>query len=165
MRRRHGVLLALACGLVGVFPASVAATSKPKDLWATVNLCDTSIHPDMMGVRASMPGDADHTRMYMRFAAQYFDRSKQLWFDVKGDGLSKWIFVGSGLYARRQGGYTFAFDAPTDGKAFVLRGAVDFKWVKKRRIVRTAHVNTRSGHPGTRGADPKTFSAALCEIT
>jgi hypothetical protein len=159
-------VLAIACGLAAAFPAAVgAAEKKPKDLWATVNVCDTTIHPDMMGVRASMPGDADHTRMYMRFAAQYFDRSKQLWFDVKGDGLSKWIFVGSGLFARRQGGYTFAFDPPGDGKSFVLRGAVDFKWVKKRRIVRTAHVNTRSGHPGTRGAEPEDFSASLCEIT
>ncbi len=165
MRRSHTALLALACGLAAAFPATGAATSKPKDLWATVNLCDTAIHPDMMGVRASMPGDADHTRMYMRFAAQYFDRTKQLWFDVKGNGLSKWIFVGSGLYARRQGGYTFAFDTPQVGKTFVLRGTVDFKWVKKRRIVRTAHVNTRSGHPGTRGADPAEFSAGLCEIT
>jgi hypothetical protein len=119
----------------------------------------------MMGVRASMPGDAQHTKMYMRFVAQYYDRSKQLWSDVKGSGVSKWILVGSGNYARRQGGYTFAFDAPASGKTFVLRGAVDFKWTKSGRIVRTAHVNTKSGHPRTKGADPATYSAALCEIT
>jgi hypothetical protein len=101
----------------------------------------------------------------MRFVAQYYDRSKQLWSDVKGSGISKWIAVGSGQFARRQGGYTFAFDSPKTGKTFVLRGAVDFKWTKGRRIVRTAHVNTKGGHPNTKGADPETFSAGLCEIT
>jgi hypothetical protein len=161
--------LALVTGVAAACCLAVAslapAASRPKDLWATVNVCDTEIHQDMMGVRASMPGDAERTKMYMRFAAQYYDRSKQLWFDVKGDGVSKWIYVGLGKYARRQGGYTFAFDAPEEGKAFVLRGVVDFKWVKGRRIVRTARQTTKGGHPNTRGADPKTFSAGLCEIT
>jgi hypothetical protein len=164
MRLAAPAVLALACALAAGTVAN-AAQGRPKDLWATVNVCDTPEYPDMMGVRASMPGDGDHTKMYMRFAAQYFDRSKQLWSDVKGDGLSKWIFVGSGLYARRQGGYTFAFDPPAVGKKFVLRGAVDFKWVKRGRIVRTAHVVTKGAHPGTAGADPKDFSASLCEIS
>jgi hypothetical protein len=163
MTRAPAVATVLACCLAAALPA--AAAPRPKYLWATVNLCDTETHPDMMGVRASMPGDAEHTKMYMRFAAQYYDRSKQLWSDVQGSGVSKWILVGSGDYARREGGYTFAFDPPKTGKTFVLRGAVDFKWTKARRIVRTAHVNTKGGHPGTKGADPKTYSAGLCEIT
>jgi hypothetical protein len=163
MKRVLVTAVALAACLVAALPASAAKA--PKDLWATVNLCDTATHPDMMGVRASMPGDAEHTKMYMRFAAQYYDRTKQLWLDVKGSGLSKWIYVGSGQFARRQGGYTFAFDAPSNGKVFTLRGAVDYKWTKGRRIVRTAHVNTKGGHPNTKGADPATYSAGLCEIT
>jgi hypothetical protein len=154
--------IVLACCAVAAIPAFAAKTNK--DLWATVNVCDTATHANMMGVRASMPGDGDHTRMYMRFVAQYYDRSKQLWSEVKGSGVSNWIFVGSGIYARRQGGYTFAFDAPSGGKTFVLRGAVDFKWTKGRRIVRTAHQLTKGGHPNTRGADPAGYSAALCDI-
>jgi len=153
----------LACCAVAALPASAAKA--PKDLWATVNVCDTAVHANMMGVRASMPGDGDRTKMYMRFIAQYYDRSRQLWSEVKGSGVSGWIYVGSGVYARRQGGYTFAFDPPAGGKTFVLRGAVDYKWTKGRRIVRTAHVLTKSGHPGTDGADPKSYSASLCEIT
>jgi hypothetical protein len=158
--------LAAAAGAAALLPAAGSASlPHPKDLWATVNLCDTQQHPDMMGVRASMPGDGDHTRMYMRFVAQYYDRSKQLWYDVKGNGVSKWIFVGSGVFRRRQGGYTFAFDTPGLGQKFVLRGAVDFKWMKKGRIVRSAHLVTKGGHPNTLGADPKTYSAATCQIT
>jgi hypothetical protein len=163
MTRVFATLAVVGCCVAAAMPASAA--KRPKDLWATVNVCDTSLHENMMGVRASMPGDGDHTKMYMRFVAQYYDRSRQLWSDVKGSGISKWIYVGSGVFARRQGGYTFAFDPPADSKTFVLRGAVDYKWTKGRRIVRTAHLLTKSGHPGTKGADPSTYSAGLCEIT
>jgi hypothetical protein len=162
MIRLFATTVVVACCAVAALPA--AAAKAPKDLWATVNVCDTTAQDNMMGVRASMPGDGDRTKMYMRFVAQYYDRAKQLWSEVKGSGVSKWIYVGSGIYARRQAGYTFAFDAPKGGKAFVLRGAVDYKWVKGRRIVRTAHLLTKAGHPNTKGADPATYTAALCEV-
>ena len=164
MTRAPATAIAIACCCLAA-AASVTAATRPKDLWATVNVCDTEVHKDMMGVRASMPGDAQHTKMYMRFVAQYYERTKQLWSDVQGSSISHWILVGSGDFARRQGGYTFAFDPPKSGKTFVLRGAVDFKWTKGTRIVRSAHVNTKGGHPGTKGADPKDYSAGLCEIT
>jgi hypothetical protein len=163
MIRAPAAATVLACCLAVALPARAA--TQPKDLWATVNVCDTTDHPDMMGVRASMPGDAAHTKMFMRFVAQYYDRSTQLWSDVQGSGVSKWIAVGSGDFARREAGYTFAFDPPTTGKTFILRGGVDFKWTKGGRIVRTAHVGTKSGHPGTKGADPTAYSASLCDIT
>jgi hypothetical protein len=164
MSRLLATAAAVACCAAAALPVSAAAPKPSKDLWATVNLCDTATHSNMMGVRASMPGDGDHTKMYMRFVAQYYDRSKQLWSEVRGSGVSKWIYVGSGVFARRQGGYTFAFNAPANRQTFVLRGAVDFKWTKRRRVVRTAHLLTERGHPNTSGADPKTYSAALCQI-
>ena len=163
MKRFFAIFATVACCVGLTFPAS-AATRTNRYLWATVNFCDTVNRPDMMGVRASMPGDGEHTEMWMRFSAQYYDRTNQLWSEVKGSGVSKWRDVGSGDHRSAQGGYTFAFDAPTNGKTFVLRGAVDFKWVKHRRIVRTAHLITRRGHPNTKEADPKTYSASLCEI-
>jgi hypothetical protein len=162
MKRVFAILVGLACWAPAVLPADASTGSK--DLWATVNVCDTEVHGNMMGVRASMPGDGEHTKMYMRFIAQYYDRKNQLWSEVTGSGVSKWIYVGSGDFARKQGGYTFAFDAPKPGKTFVLRGAVDFKWTKRNRVVRTARVVTKAGHPNTRGAEPKDFSASLCEI-
>jgi hypothetical protein len=163
MNRLFAIGAAVACCAAAALPAGAAST--PKGLWATVNICDTVAHPNMMGVRASIPGDGDHTRMYMRFTAQYYSPAKQSWSNVQQNGVSKWLFVGSGIYARRQAGYTFAFNEPGTGQAFQLRGAVDFKWTKGRRIVRTAHVLTKGGHPNTKGADPKTFSAALCKIS
>jgi hypothetical protein len=161
MSRLLAIAVVVACCATAALPASATT---PKDLWATINVCDTAKHDNMMGVRASMPGDGAHTRMYMRFTAQYYSRTKQLWSAVKGSGVSSWIFVGSGDFARRQGGYTFAFEPATGGDPFILRGAVDFKWTKSGHVIRTARLLTRRGHPYTNGADPQSFSAGLCEL-
>ena len=162
MKSALSIAAVVAASLAVALP--VGAASRPRDLWATINVCDTERYANMMGVRASMPGDGERTKMYMRFVAQYYDRSRQLWSEVRGSGVSRWIYVGSGRFARRQGGFTFAFDPPTAGRTYTMRGSVDFKWVKGRRIVRTAHVKTKGGHPRTAGADPKAYSAGLCEI-
>jgi hypothetical protein len=159
--------LAGACLLAAAPTASGAKTppppKTPKELWATVNVCDSPAYPKMMGVRASMPGDGQRSRMYMRFSAQYYEPPKQAWSAVKGYPVSAWMLVGSGIYRSRQGGYTFAFDTP-NGRTFTLRGLVDFKWVKRGRTIRTAQVTTTTGHPNTAGADPPESSAAICEI-
>ena len=52
--RRVTIAAPLAIGamlLAGASPASAT-----RHLWATVNVCDTAAHPDMMGVRGRMPG-------------------------------------------------------------------------------------------------------------
>lgn len=160
---RTGLILAVAAVALALAVPSGAAP-RPKHLWATINVCDTEARPNMMGVRASMPGDGERTRMYMRFAAQYFNRSRQMWMDVRGNGLSRWILVGSGIYQRRETGYTFGFSAPAEGRSFVLRGVVEMEWRKRRRVVRRARVNTKGGYGDTRGADPAGYSKGLCEI-
>lgn len=156
---------ALAAGavLLALAPAAPAAP-RPAGLWATVNACDTELKPNMMGVRASMPGDGTRGRMYMRFAAQYFNRQRQMWMDVRGNGLSKWIYAGSAIYKRRQAGYTFGFSQPAAGRSFVLRGVVEMEWRRKKRVVRRARVNTKGGFGNTADADPPGYSRGLCEI-
>ena len=167
---RHVAALVLPAALVAI--PSAAAAPPPKDLWATVNICDTLAHPDRMGVRASMPGNGTRERMFMRFHAQYYDGSTNKWFDVKGIAASGWLYAGSARFRVRQAGYTFSFMAPKSGSAFVLRGVVDFQWRAVRRtrsgnrrvvVVRTLRANTKGGHPAA-GADPPGYSSGICEI-
>ncbi|HKR98507.1 MAG TPA: hypothetical protein VJU79_03230 [Candidatus Dormibacteraeota bacterium] len=173
-RRGKTFLAAFAAGLVSIFAAlgDASAAPPPKGLWATVNICDTLSHPDQMGVRANMPGNGTRQRMYMRFHAQFYNQAKKQWFNVKGSGVSGWIFVGNARVTDRQGGYTFSFAPPRSGGVFVLRGVVDFQWrVKKRTksghrrtvVVRTLHANTKGEHPSP-GADPTGYSSGTCEI-
>jgi hypothetical protein len=166
----YPALVAILATAAAVSPAGAAPA--PKDLWATVNICDTVGHPNQMGVRASMPGDGKRHRMWMRFHAQFYKAKTRQWFDVKGNGVSPWQYVGRSRVKSQQAGYTFSFAAPTAGNAFVLRGVVDFQWRAKRRtksgrvrtvVVRTLHANTKGEHPSD-GADPPGYSSGTCEI-
>jgi hypothetical protein len=155
--------------LVTVLSLALAASATArapteKDLWATVNVCDTKKSPDQMGVRARMPGDGTRRRMYMRFTAQF--RSGKKWKMVSGRGRSRWLYAGSALFRNQELGYTFSFDAPKPGVTYLMRGLVQFEWRAKRsgKVVRRTHRYTERGHR-TKPADPAGYSAATCEIT
>jgi hypothetical protein len=153
-------LAVLACALAAAPGASATGT---KDLWATVNVCDTARAPNEMGVRARMPGDGRRRLMYMRFSAQF--KSGKSWKAVSGKGASRWLYAGSALFKTQELGYTFSFDAPPKGASYLMRGLVQFQWRSKRgKVVRRTHLHT-AGHHRTRGADPKGFSAATCRIS
>jgi hypothetical protein len=157
------LLIALSCAAI---VASQAAEARARNLWATVNVCDTKRHPNEMGVRARMPGDGTRERMYMRFTAQF--RSGKKWTVVAGKGVSHWLYAGSALFRTQEIGYTFSFDAPKAGSGYVMRGLVQFQWRKRRArrrwvVVHRTHLYTEGGHP-TSGADPKRYSAARCRI-
>jgi hypothetical protein len=167
---RYAALVAVLAGLGA--SAQAAAAPAPKNLWATVNICDTAAHQNQMGVRASMPGNGTREGMWMRFHAQFYTAKTRKWADVKGNGVSPWQSMGSARVKSQQAGYTFSFAQPTAGHAFVLRGVVDFQWRIKRRtrsgrlrtiIVRTLHANTKGQHPAD-GADPPNYSSGTCEI-
>src|SRR4051794_4625683 len=65
-------------------PAASAAGAptidKNKLLWATINICDTAKHPDVIGIHASMPGAGKALeRMYMRLEVEYHRPSSKRW--------------------------------------------------------------------------------------
>jgi hypothetical protein len=168
------VLMRILATTAAVAIAALAATPaaharKVKDLWATVNVCDTAKSPDDMGVRARAPGDASRAQIYMRFTAQY--RTGGKWKLVRG-GQSKWLRAGSARFLNQEIGYTFNFNKPEAGRSYVMRGLVRFQWRDKRKrngkvrrvVVRREHRYTEGGHP-TQGAEPSGFSAAHCTIS
>ena len=159
-------VLVVALGLV---PAPAQAAGSP-DLWATVNICDTAMNPNTIGIRASIPGNGKNHRMYMRFEAQFFDRTKNRF--VPSGSSSKWTYVGSARFRSVQFGFSFAFGQPPAGEQFVFRGKVDFRWRKwtRRRgarrlvtVMRRSRI-TRAGFSGVEGGDPPGRSEALCVI-
>ena len=68
-------VLALLLTLTLALPAPAAAGDA--DLWATINICDTEAYPNVLGVRASMPGNRTRQKMWMRFRATYYDRATE----------------------------------------------------------------------------------------
>jgi hypothetical protein len=175
--RRAALCLLVAVALVvAVAPSGQAAkrsSSKKSSsltrsslLWATINVCDTSKHPDTIGIRASMPGSGrKKERMYMRFEVQYFEPVENRWKDVGPSADSGFLSVGAATYRRRESGRDFAISAPAAGQAYQLRGLVTFEWRRGRKIVARTSRTTRSGHKGTTGSDPAGYSATDCTIT
>jgi hypothetical protein len=167
MRRVPPVLLAL---LVLAAPASAAPD---RSLWATVNICDTPLHPDAMGVRASMPGDGYRERMYVRFIAQAWSPRRHRWRRVHGRGRSPWLYAGSARFRSGQVGWTFEFDPPAS-QVYLVRALAIFEWRerKARRKGRRARWSvvmrrrrvTRGGIRGVAGGDLPWTSLASCYI-
>jgi hypothetical protein len=166
--RRVRTHLPTACGLLVlllVAPVSAENYQKSSHLWATVNVCDTERNPDTIGIRASMPGSGRRGEtMWMRFRVQYFSERRQMWHNFIGSGAdSGYVKVGRhARYKARQSGYMFPF-SPDPGQQYRLRGAVEFQWRRRGRVVRNARELTTAGH-GVTVADPEGHSEATCTI-
>jgi hypothetical protein len=145
-------LLALAA-----VPAAAAADDGP---WATVNVCDTAKHPDVIGIRASIPGTPRGARLAMRFRVQY-RTSDGSWADVAGAN-SGWRDLGPATGGPVQSGWSFTFAEPQG--PVVLRGMVRFRWRRPHVPVRFSQLPTTAGHRSSAGADPPGYSAATCTL-
>jgi len=172
---RVGFLGAMLCALALLCAGSASAAGglgagerptidRSPYLWATINVCDTAEHPDTVGVRASMPGSGRRReQMYMRFRVEFQSPIGNLWQDVGPTGDSGFHPVGSGRFRAREAGWNFRFGAAAGG-TYTVRGRVTFEWRRGAALVRRLVKRTRSGFPGTLGADPPEHSAAACEI-
>jgi hypothetical protein len=154
--------LALIWGGALLAPAhGAAALAGP---WATVNVCDTTGHPDGIGIRAAMPGNGVASdRMLVRLRVQYRGRGGR-WRAAGEQADSGWLDLGSGRARMREVGRTFTIRPPAGGGAYVLRGVATFEWRRGDTVLRRARRLTRAGHPRTAGADPPGYSAATCTI-
>jgi hypothetical protein len=158
MRASAAACLATACALAA--PGSAAARPAAVDrLWATVNVCDTSKHPNEVGVRASMPGTPRGTGRRMRFRVQWRDGDR--WRYVEGAD-SGWRALKRAQGRAIQSGWSFEFEPPS--KAITFRGVVRFRWLRDGRVAARAMEITETGHRSTAGADPADYSAASCSI-
>jgi hypothetical protein len=180
------VAVSEAQSVTGGTPIGFATASSAPRLWATVNICDTAGAPNSMGVRAGMPGNASGQRMFMRFRAEYWSRSRQDWASVAGSGVSPWVYAGPARYERRQAGWTFQFAPPPAGVTFTMRALVEFQWRKAgralgrkparkqrpglerkgrhSRVIRSVTRATETGIRGVDGGDPAGTSKAMCLI-
>ncbi len=172
IRAAVAVLVALL-----VTPAFAAASSPPTasssnsklgksaELWATIDVCNPTDQPDMLGIRGSMPGDGQTgVAMYMNFRMQFLNSATKRWVNLPAGGASSgFVYIGSARSAR-QAGFSFQL-VPEPGQTFKLRGVVNFQWRRGARIVESLSRSTAAGHKSLAGADPANFSAATCSIS
>ena len=145
-----------------VVPAGAQAGSG--SLWATVNVCDPPSARNVIGIRASMPGNGTSQAMYMHFSAQWYSRSKKRWLATGSS--SPWVKAGSARYRSMQRGYSFQFADPPKGTSFLMRGVVRYQWRSARtgKVVKRSSRVTKGGVKGVVGGSPAGKSAAACRI-
>ena len=142
-----------------------ASASHAGALWATVNICDTERNPNVLGVRASMPGNGTEQTMWMRFSASYYDRSTESWHPVGGKSRSPWIKVCDARFKSRQAGRKFTIDPPSPVTSYVVRGIVQYQWRRPSgKVARRERQKTLGGHRTGKHADPHGYTAGVCEI-
>src|ERR687887_1776716 len=133
---------ALLAALVVLAVAPASAVADEADLWATVNVCDTTKHPDAIGIRASMPGSPRGAQLAMRFRVQYRAGSGA-WADVAGAD-SGWRRLGAGRGFPVESGWSFTF--AHSSSEVVLRGRVRFRWRTRAAPPRFTQRSTTAGH-------------------
>jgi hypothetical protein len=162
MSTRVLVSAALLLAALTSAPAGAAATEKPSDLWATVNLCDTPSKPGAVGVRVSIPREKGAPRQWARIRLQWFDGSDRAWRLVRSGGDAGWARIGIGTRLV-QGGTTFTFPPPKPGARIVLRGLVDVEWRDGTEVVDHARLTTTAGHRDAKDKQRR-VSLSSCQI-
>ena len=135
---------------------AVTRATRSSALWATVNICDTKRHPDVIGIRGQMPALGFRAALSMRIQVDY--RSAGHW---KPDpGAREGVELGSPRSGSQQGGVTFRFSPPA-----VLSGTITFEWRLGNRVIGRATRSTAGGQRGVDAGDPRGFSSASCKIS
>jgi hypothetical protein len=151
--------------LILALAAPAVSHAANKKLWATVNVCDAPTANNIIGIRASMPGNGTRQRMFMQFSAEYYDSATNA-FRPTGS-ISAWIKVGSARYVSTQAGFSFQFGNPPPRNAFLMRGVVRYQWRARRsgRVLKRAMQVTKGGLPGVVGGIPAGRSDGDCLIS
>jgi hypothetical protein len=161
-------LLGPAVAIALALPATAAARPAPADpavLWATVNVCDTELYSDTIGIRGSMPGSGRKGEtMWMRFRVQLRSPDGAGWHALADGGDSGWRKLGPATVPALESGYSFSF-APPAGEPATLRGVVSTEWRRGSRVMAKARRVTEAGHRSGAGADPAGASAGFCVLT
>lgn len=147
----------IAVALALAVPATAEAR---KNLWATVNVCDTAKHPNEVGVRASMPGTPRRASRRIRFRIQYRAGDRWRYVDSADSG---WQKLSRSRGRPIESGWSFEFPPP-GAEPITFRGVVRYRWMRDGRVVGHALQITTAGHPSATGSDPEGYSAATCSI-
>jgi len=139
------------------------ALLRSRELWATIDVCNSPKQPNTVGVRGSMPGDGRPAdKLFMNFTLEYLDAVNQ-WAALPSSS-SGWVLVGAGSSSSRQSGWSFTLKPPHSRGRFVLRGMVGFRWMHAGHQFAHTTLPTTGGRNALVGSEPEGFSAARCAL-
>ncbi len=137
---------------------AVRGAERSSGLWATVNICDTTRYPNVIGIRGQMPTLGFAADLRMTFELDYFSQSRQGYLPLRG--VAEPVDLGTASRGSYQAGVRFTF-GPRTG---LLRGRVVFSWRRSDRTIGRTQALTSAGHRGVRYGDPGGYSRDRCVI-
>ena len=138
--------------------AALARAERSSELWATVNICNTKRHRDVIGIRAHQPALGFPSTMSVRIEVEYWTGTA--YRPVPAPAAKKLLSLGTLSVGSGQRGWSFQF-GPHAGR---LRGLVRYQWVLDGKVLGSTTRVTTKGHRGVVDADPPGYSAAKCVI-
>jgi hypothetical protein len=137
--------------------AAIRRAEHSRDLWATVNICNTKHNQHIIGIRGQMPSLGFASRLSMDVQIDYWSIKDRRF---KPDpGVTKLILLGQVTNGLRQGGVSFRFKPQV-----ILSGEITFIWKRDGKVLGRAHRKTGHGLKHVDFGDPPGYSTATCRI-
>jgi hypothetical protein len=137
--------------------AALSHVERSRQLWATINICNTTSHQDQMGVRAQMPALGFPASLSMTIQVEYL-AGKHFRPDPGVKSVIRLGVLGTKVH---QAGHTFQFVA----HAGLLTGEVTFQWRRAGKLLGHIARPTTAGHRNADFGDPPGHSVATCRIS
>jgi hypothetical protein len=146
--------------------AAVSRATHSRNVWATVNICNTRRHPDVVGFRVQMPGLGFAANLYADVQVEYWSAATRHFRPVpNGSGsLGSVVRLGRATTGTHQSGVTFVIKRPPSGVHFAFRGVATFRWKRGNKVLGSTTRNTGHGYPHVDFGDPAGYSAGTCTI-
>jgi hypothetical protein len=138
--------------------SAIRRAERSRDLWATINICNTQRYPNTVGIRGQMPTLGFDAQLGMEIGVDYYSAADKAFKPVPGAQES--IPLGTVRSGLQQGGVRFPL-SPHPG---TLRGSVKFEWRLGRQLLGRTTRTTKPGHRDADFGDPPRYSNETCVI-
>jgi hypothetical protein len=137
--------------------AAVARAERSKQLWSTINICNSKHHPDTLGIRGQMPSLGFPAALFMQVQVDYWNYTAKKF--EPDPGVQQRVSLGDPANEVVQGGAEFKFKPPA-----VLAGTITFEWKLRGRLIGAKRRATGGGHKNAKFGDPPGYSKNDCTI-
>ncbi|MHB8691815.1 MAG: hypothetical protein ACYDHH_11250 [Solirubrobacteraceae bacterium] len=138
--------------------AALGKAERSNGLWATINVCSSSKHPNTIGVRGQMPALGFPATLQMVVRLGYYSVQTATFKPVPGPATT--LDVGAASVGFHQDGVTFTIKPPA-----TLDATVQFIWRSGHKVLGSTTRSTVNSRQGVQQSDPPGYSSAVCRIT
>jgi hypothetical protein len=139
--------------------SAIRSAERSKQLWATINICNTRHHKREVGIRGQMPSLGFRAKMYMTFEVTYRLGTKGPFKPLPSTKAT--VLAGQASNKALQVGRTYPFQPSSAW----LAGSVTFSWALGKRVLGSTTRETTGHHHHVDFADPPGYSRAVCRIS